>query len=117
MKTKQLINQIDKYQIKSNLPIVAVGDIVRIGILIQEGSKQRVQPYEGTIIAKKNTGINTAITVRRVFQGISIERIFLINSPLIQKIEIIRHSKVRRSKLYYLRNRLGKNARLVQRFE
>lgn len=116
MKTKQLIQQIENYQIKQNLPKIEVGDIAKIGILIQEGNKQRVQPFEGTVIAKANTGINSAVTVRRIFQGISIERIFLLHSPTIQNIEIIRNSKVRRAKLFYLRNRVGKNARLVQRF-
>src|SRR6056300_971290 len=84
MKTKQLIQQIENYQIKPNLPKIEVGDIAKIGILIQEGNKQRVQPFEGTVIAKANTGINSAVTVRRIFQGISIERIFLLHSPTIQ---------------------------------
>ena len=116
MKTTELIQKIENYQIKQDLPTIEVGDIARMGILIQEGNKQRVQTYEGTVIAKMNTGINTAVTVRRIFQGISIERIFLLHSPSIQSIEIIRNSKVRRAKLFYLRNRVGKNARLVQRF-
>ena len=116
MKITELVQKIENYQIKQDLPKIEVGDIARIGIIIQEGNKQRVQPYEGTVIAKMNTGINTAITIRRIFQGISIERIFLLHSPAIQTIEIIRNSKVRRAKLFYLRNRVGKNARLVQRF-
>ena len=95
---------------------IAVGDTVIIGVRIQEGNKQRIQPYEGTVIAKANTGVNTAITVRRVFQGVSIERIFLIHSPSLENISVVRNSKVRRAKLYYLRNRIGKTARLVQRF-
>ena len=101
---------------KPNLPKIEVGDIAKIGMIIQEGNKQRVQPYEGTVIAKGNTGINSAVTIRRVFQGVSIERIFLLHSPSIQNIEIIRNSKVRRAKLFYLRNRVGKDGRLVQRF-
>ena len=116
MKTQELIQKIEKYQLKNDLPKIHVGDIARIGSIIQEGNKQRVQIYEGTVIAKMNTGINTAIMVRRIFQGIAIERIFLLHSPAIDKIEIIRNSKVRRAKLFYLRNRVGKNARLVQRF-
>ena len=116
MKTTELIQKIENYQIKKDLPTIEVGDIARIGVLIQEGNKQRVQPYEGTVIAKANTGINTAVTIRRIFQGIAIERMFLLHSPSIQDIEIIRKSKVRRAKLYYLRDRVGKNARLVQRF-
>ena len=116
MKTFKLIKKIENFQLKKNLPIIAVGDTVKVGILIQEGNKQRVQPYEGTVLAKKNSGINSAITVRKIFQGVSIERIFLLHSPAIETIEILRNSKVRRSKLYYLRNRIGKNARLMQRF-
>lgn len=116
MKTTQLISQIENDQKKRNLPILRVGDLVRIGMIIQEGNKQRIQPYEGVIFSKANTGINLTITVRRIFQGISIERLFLVHSPAIQKIEILRNSKVRRAKLYYLRNLIGKNARLVQSF-
>lgn len=116
MKTKYLIQQIENYQIKKNLPKIEVGDIAKIGIIIQEGNKQRVQPFEGTVIAKINTGINSAVNIRRIFQGVSIERIFLLHSPSIQNIEIIRNSKVRRAKLFFLRNRVGKDGRLVQRF-
>jgi large subunit ribosomal protein L19 len=88
-----------------------------LGIKIIEGNKERIQFYEGTIIAKKNSSINTTITVRKVLQGIGIERIFLIHSPKVASIEVIRHSKVSRSKLYYLRNLRGKASRLKQRFE
>jgi large subunit ribosomal protein L19 len=116
MKTKYLIQQIENYQIKKNLPKIEVGDIAKIGIIIQEGNKQRVQPFEGTVMSKINTGINSAVIIRRIFQGVSIERIFLLHSPSIQTIEIIRNSKVRRAKLFYLRNRVGKDGRLVQRF-
>lgn len=116
MKTTELIRQIEKRQLKQDLPTVSVGDTVSIGTLIQEGNKQRVQTYEGTVIAKKNAGINKSITVRKIFQGVSLERIFLLHSPVVQKIDVLRQSKVRRSKLYYLRDRVGKNARLVQRF-
>lgn len=116
MKTKYLIQQIENYQIKKNLPKIEVGDIAKIGIIIQEGNKQRVQPFEGTVMSKINTGINSAVIIRRIFQGVSIERIFLLHSPSIQNIDIIRNSKVRRAKLFYLRNRVGKDGRLVQRF-
>ena len=82
-----------------------------------EGNKERVQFYEGTIIAKKNSSVNTTITVRKVLQGIGIERIFLIHSPRIDSIHVLRSSKVRRSKLYYLRNLQGKATRLKQTFK
>ena len=83
---------------------------------IIEGNKERIQSYEGTIIAKKNSSINTTITVRKIFQGIGIERIFLVHSPKVDSITVIRSSKVRRSKLYYLRNLKGKASRLRQLF-
>ena len=117
MKTLELINKIENQQLKKNIPNLSVGDTVLLGMIIQEGNKQRLQPYEGTILAKNHQGINATINVRKIFQGISIERIFLIHSPSLQKIEVIRHSKVRRAKLYYLTTRLGKTARLVQRFD
>jgi len=116
MKTTELIRSIENLQCKSDLPEICVGDTVAIGTLIQEGNKQRVQTYEGTVLAKKNAGINQSIIVRKIFQGVSVERTFLLHSPCVQKISILRNSKVRRAKLYYLRDRVGKNARLVQRF-
>ena len=114
---QEAIDNLHKSFIKTDLPVVRIGDNVKIGVKIIEGNKERVQFYEGTVIAKKNSSINTTITVRKVLQGIGIERIFLIHSPKIASIEIIRHAKVRRSKLYYLRNLRGKASRLKQRFE
>jgi len=113
---EQIINNLQDQYLKKETPNVQIGDNVKIGVKIIEGNKERVQFYEGTIIAKKNSSINTTITVRKVLQGIGIERIFLIHSPKVASIEIIRHAKVRRSKLYYLRNLRGKASRLKQRF-
>jgi large subunit ribosomal protein L19 len=113
---QKAINNLHQNFIKSNLPKTQIGDTVKLGVKIIEGNKERVQFYEGTIIAKKNNSINTTITVRKVLQGIGIERIFLIHSPKIASIEILRHAKVRRSKLYYLRTLRGKASRLKQRF-
>jgi large subunit ribosomal protein L19 len=93
-----------------------IGDNVKIGVKIIEGNKERVQFYEGTIIAKKNSSINTTITVRKILQGIGVERVFLIHSPKIDSITVLRSSKVRRAKLYYLRNLRGKASRLKQTF-
>ena len=98
--------------IQKNLPKISIGDLVKVGIRIQEGKKQRIQPYSGTVIALHGNGVNSTITVRRIFQGIGIERVFLTHSPCSAYIEIMRHSKVRRAKLYYLRDRVGKAARL-----
>ena len=87
--------------LKTNLPTFKIGDNIKVGVKIIEGTKERVQFYEGTIIAKKNSSINTTITVRKVLQGIGIERIFLLHSPKIDSISVLRSAKVRRSKLYY----------------
>ena len=113
---QEAIDNLHKNFIKSDLPTIRIGDNVKIGVKIIEGNKERVQFYEGLVIAKKNTSINTTITVRKVLQGIGIERVFLIHSPKIDSINILRSSKVRRSKLYYLRNLKGKASRLKQSF-
>jgi large subunit ribosomal protein L19 len=117
MKAQEIIRSIEAEQLKSDLPIIHIGDTVRVGVRIREGGKERVQPYEGTVIAKRNSGINATITVRRVFQGIGVERVFLIHSPRIDAIKIIRRGKVRRAKLFYLRQRVGKATRIKQRFD
>nr|YP_010448124.1 ribosomal protein L19 [Nitzschia dubiiformis]UTQ75605.1 ribosomal protein L19 [Nitzschia dubiiformis] len=114
---QQRISNVEKIFLKTNIPVLKIGDNVRIGVKIIEGNKERVQFYEGTIISKKNSSINTTITVRKTFQGIGIERIFLIHSPKLTSISILRSSKVRRSKLYYLRNLKGKASRLKQTFK
>jgi large subunit ribosomal protein L19 len=113
---QQLLTNLQSQFLKPNLPIIKIGDNIKIGVKIIEGNKERVQFYEGTIIAKKNASINTTIIVRKVLQGIGIERIFLIHSPKIDSIKILRSSKVRRSKLYYLRTLKGKASRLKQKF-
>ncbi len=113
----QLIRSIEEEQLKSDLPQINVGDTVRVGVRIREGEKERVQPYEGTVIAMRNGGINETVTVRKVFQGIGVERVFLLHSPLVEGIKIMRRGKVRRAKLYYLRDRVGKATRVKQRFD
>jgi large subunit ribosomal protein L19 len=116
LNTQKTIKNIENNFLKKDLPILKIGDNVKIGVKIIEGTKERAQFYEGTIIAKKNTSINTTITVRKTLQGIGIERIFLIHSPKVDSITVLRSSKVRRSKLYYLRNLKGKATRLKQTF-
>jgi large subunit ribosomal protein L19 len=116
LKTQETIHKIENKFLKTNLPIINIGDNVKVGVKIIEGNKERVQFYEGTIIAKKNSSINTTITVRKILQGIGIERVFLIHSPKVSSITVLRSSKVRRSKLYYLRNLKGKASRLKQTF-
>lgn len=117
MNAQEVIRSIEQEQMKDNIPDIYVGDTVRVGVLIQEGGKTRTQPFEGIIIARRHTGINETITVRRVFQGIGVERVFLLHSPRIKDIKVIRRGKVRRAKLYYLRDRVGKATRVKERFD
>ncbi len=117
MNVQQIIRDIEAEHLKTDLPLIYVGDTVRVGVKIKEGEKFRVQPYEGVVIAKRNGGINETITVRKVFQGVGVERVFLVNSPRIDSIKVMRRGKVRRAKLYYLRDRIGKATRIKQRFD
>ncbi len=117
MNAEAIIRSIEAEQIKDDLPTIYVGDTVRVGVRIQEGGKERVQPYEGTVIAKRNGGINETITVRRIFQGVGVERVFLLHAPRVANIKVLRRGKARRAKLYYLRDRVGKATRLKQRFD
>ena len=116
LNSQKTIQSVENNFLKKDLPVLKIGDNVKIGVKIIEGNRERVQFYEGTIIAKKNTLINTTITVRKILQGIGVERIFLIHSPKIDSIEVLRSSKVRRAKLYYLRKLRGKASRLKQTF-
>ncbi|MDD3165131.1 MAG: 50S ribosomal protein L19 [Oscillospiraceae bacterium] len=104
----------DQY-VKPELPEMNVGDTVRVHVKIKEGSRERVQAFEGTIIAKKHGGLEETITVRRVTYGVGCEKVFPVHSPNIEKVETVRHGKVRRAKLYYLRNRLGKSAKVREK--
>jgi large subunit ribosomal protein L19 len=110
------LKAIEQDQMKKELPNLRIGDSVSVGVLIQEGNKQRVQNYQGVIIAQHKAGLNSTVTVRRLFQGIGVERVFPLHSPSIQKIEVLRRAKVRRAKLYYLRDRVGKATRLKEKF-
>lgn len=113
---QQTINNVEKNFLKTNIPVLKIGDNVKVGVKIIEGNKERIQFYEGTIITRKNTSINTTIAVRKTLQRIGVERIFLVHSPKIDSITVLSSSKVRRSKLYYLRNLKGKASRLKQTF-
>jgi len=112
----EAIHSLEKSYLKTDYPSLDIGDYIKLGILIQEGNKERTQYCRGVIIAKKNQGINFSIVVRYTLQGVGVERTFLIHSPRIQNIEILKRSKVRRAKLYYLRSRSGKSTRLKTRF-
>ena len=103
----------EKYK-KAEPPVVAVGDTVRVHLKVKEGNRERIQVFEGTVIAKKHGGIEETFTVRRVSYGVGVEKVFPVHAPSIEKIELVRHGKVRRAKLYYLRNRVGKAAKVKE---
>jgi len=112
-----LIEEFENQQLKKELPEIYVGDTVKVGVKITEGNKERVQPYEGVVIAKRHGGLNQTITVRRIFQGIGVERVFMLHSPQVASLKVERRGKVRRAKLFYLRDRVGKATRVKQRFD
>ena len=112
-----LVTDFEASQLKKELPEIYVGDTVKVGVKITEGNKERVQPYEGVVIAKRHGGLNQTITVRRIFQGIGVERIFMLHSPQVASLKVERRGKVRRAKLFYLRDRVGKATRVKQRFD
>ena len=103
----------EKYK-KAEPPVVAVGDTVRVHLKVKEGNRERIQVFEGTVIAKKHGGIEETFTVRRASYGVGVEKVFPVHAPSIEKIELVRHGKVRRAKLYYLRNRVGKAAKVKE---
>jgi len=117
LSASNLINEFEKEQLKKELPDIYVGDTVKVGVKITEGNKERVQPYEGVVIAKRHGGLNQTITVRRIFQGIGVERVFMLHSPQVASLKVERRGKVRRAKLFYLRDRVGKATRVKQRFD
>jgi large subunit ribosomal protein L19 len=110
-----IIDQIEKNQLKSNIPDFEPGDTVRVHVRIKEGDKERLQAYEGVVIARKHGGIRETITVRKTSFGIGVERIFPLHATIIDRIEVIKRGRVRRAKLYYLRNLRGKAARIRER--
>ena len=107
-----LITEIEKEYMKENVPDFAVGDTVKVYVKVVEGTRERLQAFEGIVIAKKNGGVRETFTVRRVSFGVGIERTFQLHSPRVDKIELVRHGKVRRAKLYYLRDLSGKAAKI-----
>ena len=117
LSASHLIKEFENEQLKKELPEIYVGDTVKVGVKITEGNKERVQPYEGVVIAKRHGGINQTITVRRIFQGIGVERVFMLHSPQVASLKVERRGKVRRAKLFYLRDRVGKATRVKQRFD
>ena len=115
--SSNLIKEFEREQLKKQLPEIYVGDTVKVGVKITEGNKERVQPYEGVVIAKRHGGLHQTITVRRIFQGIGVERVFMLHSPQVASLKVERRGKVRRAKLFYVRDRVGKATRVKQRFD
>lgn len=111
----QIIRAIEKEQMRTDLPDIRIGDTVKVWVKVIEGTRERLQAFEGYVIARKGSGLSETITVRRVSFGIGIERTFPLHSPKISSIEVVRGSKVRRAKLYYLRDRAGKAAKLKEK--
>lgn len=103
--------------IKTEMPVIEIGDLVKVHVKIKEGDKERIQLFEGTVIAKKHGGVQETFTVRRVAHGCGIERVFPVHSPNVAKVELVRGGKVRRAKLYYLRDRVGKAAKVKSKIK
>ena len=110
-----LIKELNKETLANEKPQVKIGDTVRVHVKVKEGSRERIQVFEGTVIAKKHGGIEETITVRRISYGVGVEKVFPVYSPSIDHIEVVRSGKVRRAKLYYLRDRVGKGAKLKEK--
>ena len=109
-----LIKALNEKQLQNDVPQVEVGDTVRVHVKVKEGARERVQVFEGTVIAKKHGGIEETFTVRRISYGVGVEKVFPVHAPSIEKVEVVRHGKVRRAKLYYLRDRVGKRAKVKE---
>ncbi len=110
-----ILQQITQEQIRTDLPKFNIGDTIRVYVKVKEGNRERVQMFEGTVIKKNNGGIAETFTVRRVSYGVGVERTFPVNSPKIEKIELVRHGRVRRARLFYLRDRVGKAAKVKEK--
>ena len=109
------IKELTAGMLKEDAPKVEIGSTVKVHVRIKEGEKERIQVFEGTVIAKNNSGISETFTVRRVSYGVGVERVFPVHSPNVAKVELVRNGKVRRAKLYYLRDRVGKAAKVKER--
>lgn len=110
-----LIKALTNEQLKEEAPVFSIGDTVKVHNKIKEGTRERIQIFEGTVIAKKNGGISETFTVRRISYGVGVEKTFPLHSPNVERVEIVRRGKVRRAKLYYLRERVGKSAKVKER--
>ncbi|MGV8980279.1 50S ribosomal protein L19 [Clostridium sp.] len=111
----EIIRTIEAEQIRKDLPEFHVGDTVKVHIKVSEGNKERIQVFEGTVLKRQNGGLRETFTVRRVASGVGVEKTFPVNAPVIEKIEVVRLGKVRRAKLFYLRDRVGKAAKVKEK--
>ena len=111
----KLVAEVTASQIRNDLPEIAIGDTVVVGVNIIEGNKKRVQDYQGLVIKMRGSGVSRSVTVRKISNGVGVERVFPINSPVVAYVKVVSHGKVRRAKLYYLRGRKGKSARIAQK--
>lgn len=112
-----LVKSIEQEQIKTNLPVMSIGDFVKVHLKVKEGNRERLQIFEGTVIARRGEGLKEMFTVRRVSYGVGVERILPLHSPRIDHIDIVRKGKVRRAKLYYLRDKMGKASKVKEKLE
>ncbi len=110
-----LIKELNKEALSKEMPKVQIGDTVRVHVKVKEGSRERIQVFEGVVIAKKHGGIEETITVRRISYGVGVEKVFPMHSPSIETIQVVRNGAVRRAKLYYLRGRVGKSAKIKEK--
>lgn len=109
-----LINEVTANQIKKDVPAFGAGDTVKVHVRIVEGTKERIQVFQGTVISRRGAGVSETFTVRKISSQVGVERTFVLNSPILAKIEVVKYGKVRRAKLYYLRNRTGKATRIKE---
>jgi large subunit ribosomal protein L19 len=112
-----IIRTLEQEQIRTDLPVVSIGDHVRVHLKVKEGNRERIQVFEGNVIGKKSSGLKETFTVRRISYGVGVERTIPVHSPKIDKIEIVRKGKIRRAKLYYLRERVGKAAKIKEKLQ
>jgi ribosomal protein L19, bacterial type len=110
-----VIQQLEREQLRTDVPEISSGDTVRVSVKVVEGSRERIQVFEGTVMRLRGGGLNQRITVRRIASGVGVERTFLVHAPRVDKIEVVRHGVARRAQLYFLRDRVGKAATLRER--
>ena len=109
------VKMVEARELREKVPVFSVGDTVKVHVRVREGEKERIQVFEGMVIARRGGGVNASFTVRKISDGVGVERIFPLHSPILDKVEVARHGRVRRAKLFYLRERRGKSARVAEK--